>query len=115
MKERGQNGHSSGAASGLTKLDHGYERYIGWIERSLKAFGTVTLVGMESAIVDVVSMVTILQNRSIGEHEGNTQPIVPLFYTYILYLSPCLSEVETFPMRYGKRWTCGIQVRLHVI
>ncbi|OAD69628.1 hypothetical protein PHYBLDRAFT_172264 [Phycomyces blakesleeanus NRRL 1555(-)] len=89
--ERSQKGHFSGTTSGLTKLDHGYERYIDWIERSLKTFNMITIVGMESAVVDVVSMVAILQQRSIGEHE----------------------EVETFSIRDGKRWTCGIQVRLH--
>ncbi|KAF7728456.1 hypothetical protein EC973_006136 [Apophysomyces ossiformis] len=52
-------------------LIHGYEPYLAWIEQSLKAFGTVTVVGMGRAIVDVVSLTTILQHRGIGEHEGN--------------------------------------------
>ncbi|KAI8372590.1 hypothetical protein EDC96DRAFT_438650, partial [Choanephora cucurbitarum] len=31
----------------------------------------VTVVGMDNAIVDIVSIVTILQDREIGIHDGN--------------------------------------------
>ncbi|KAL0078844.1 hypothetical protein F4703DRAFT_1741687 [Phycomyces blakesleeanus] len=78
----------------------------------------ITIVGMESAVVDVVSMVAILQQRSIGEHEGKkTTRKKRYIYIYlpVLIFIPYLSEVETFSIRDGKRWTCGIQVRLHVI
>lgn len=51
------------------KIVHGYERYIEWIGQSLKAFDTVTIVGMDNAIADVVSLVNIMQQRGIGEHE----------------------------------------------
>lgn len=70
------------------QLEHGYERYIDWvnrvihngqagiiiivsqINRSLKLYDIITVVGMDTAIVDVVSIVTILQDRKIGVHEG---------------------------------------------
>ncbi|KAI9493227.1 hypothetical protein BDB00DRAFT_380251 [Zychaea mexicana] len=75
------------------KLVHGYERYIEWMTRCLRAFETITVVGMDYAIADVVSLVTILQRRKIGEHE----------------------EVETFTLDQGnKRYTSGIQVKLHL-
>ncbi|KAG0172924.1 hypothetical protein DFQ28_009929 [Apophysomyces sp. BC1034] len=58
---------------------HGYEPYLAWIEQSLNAFGTVTVVGMGRAVVDVVSLTTILQHRGIGEHEDTELlPIVNL-------------------------------------
>ncbi|GAN10239.1 hypothetical protein MAM1_0333d09777 [Mucor ambiguus] len=53
------------------QFEHGYEQYIDWIDRSLRLFDTVTLVGMDNAVVDVVSLVTILQSRRIGVHDGN--------------------------------------------
>lgn len=53
------------------QFEHGYERYIDWIDRSLRLFDTVTLVGMDNAVVDIVSLVTILQDRRIGVHDGN--------------------------------------------
>ncbi|KAI8640758.1 hypothetical protein BD408DRAFT_347378, partial [Parasitella parasitica] len=31
----------------------------------------VTLVGMDNAVVDIVSLVTILQDRKLGVHDGN--------------------------------------------
>ncbi|KAG0165499.1 hypothetical protein DFQ30_008371 [Apophysomyces sp. BC1015] len=67
---------------------HGYEPYLAWIEQSLNAFGTVTVVGMGRAVVDVVSLTTILQHRGIGEHE----------------------DVETFSLSQGKKPTSCIQV-----
>ncbi|ORY96448.1 hypothetical protein BCR43DRAFT_276681 [Syncephalastrum racemosum] len=76
---------------GEIRLTHGYERYIEWIGRCLKTFDSVTLVGMDGAIVDVVSIVNILQERYIGEHE----------------------EVETFTVEQGnKRHISCLQVRL---
>ncbi|KAI8883468.1 hypothetical protein K501DRAFT_333362 [Backusella circina FSU 941] len=54
------------------QYEHGYERYIDWIDRSLQIYGIVTVVGMDKAIVDVISMVTILQERKIGEHQDTT-------------------------------------------
>ncbi|KAI8144626.1 hypothetical protein BJV82DRAFT_667827 [Fennellomyces sp. T-0311] len=90
--EDGSKGKGSGEGS-TDKLVHGYERYIEWIGRCLGAFETVTVVGMDYAIADVVSLVTILQDRGIGEHE----------------------EVETFTLDQGnKRYTSGIQVKLHL-
>ncbi|KAI9274595.1 hypothetical protein BDA99DRAFT_556007 [Phascolomyces articulosus] len=87
----GVGGTSGGEPVG--KLVHGYERYIEWINRCLRAFETITIVGMDYAIADVVSLVTILQRRKIGEHE----------------------EVETFSLDQGnKRYTSGIQVKLHI-
>lgn len=53
------------------QFEHGYERYIDWIDRSLKLFDTVTLVGMDNAVVDIISLVTILQDRKLGVHDGN--------------------------------------------
>ncbi|KAK4512584.1 centromere/microtubule-binding protein cbf5 [Mucor velutinosus] len=53
------------------QVEHGYEQYIDWIDRSLRLFDTVTLVGMGNAVVDIVSLVTILQDRRIGVHDGN--------------------------------------------
>lgn len=53
------------------QFEHGYEQYIDWIDRSLRLFDTVTLVGMDNAVVDIVSLVTILQDRRIGVHDGN--------------------------------------------
>lgn len=53
------------------QVEHGYEQYIDWIDRSLRLFDTVTLVGMDNAVVDIVSLVTILQDRRIGVHDGN--------------------------------------------
>ncbi|KAI7891957.1 uncharacterized protein EV154DRAFT_506469 [Mucor mucedo] len=73
-------------------FEHGYERYIDWINRSLNSFDTVTLVGMENAIVDIVSLVTIMQDRKIAVHD----------------------DVETFTMNAGKgKLTSCIQVKLH--
>ncbi|KAI8091318.1 uncharacterized protein B0P05DRAFT_526975 [Gilbertella persicaria] len=73
-------------------LEHGYERYIDWIDRSLRVFDTVTVVGMDNAVVDIVSIVTILQDRNIGIHD----------------------DVETFSMDTGHgRLTSCIQVKLH--
>jgi hypothetical protein len=40
------------------------------IDRSLKLYDMVTVVGMENAIADVVSLVCILQDRKMGVHEG---------------------------------------------
>ncbi|KAG2236310.1 hypothetical protein INT48_001374 [Thamnidium elegans] len=51
------------------KFEHGYERYIDWIDRSLGCYDTVTVVGMENAIVDIVSIVTILYDRKIAAHD----------------------------------------------
>ncbi|ORE01972.1 hypothetical protein BCV72DRAFT_309542 [Rhizopus microsporus var. microsporus] len=74
------------------QLEHGYERYIDWINRSLKLYDIITVVGMDTAIVDVVSIVTILQDRKLGVHE----------------------EIETFTMDQGNgRKTSCIQVKLH--
>lgn len=74
------------------RFEHGYERYIDWIDRSLKIFDTVTVVGMDKAIVDVVSMVTILHDRKIGAHD----------------------DIETFSMNPGTgKMTSCIQVKLH--
>jgi hypothetical protein len=53
------------------QFEHGYERYIDWIDRSLRLFDTVTLVGMDNAVVDVISLVTILHDRKLGVHDGN--------------------------------------------
>ncbi|CEP11382.1 hypothetical protein [Parasitella parasitica] len=73
------------------QLEHGYERYIDWIDRSLKLFDTVTLVGMDNAVVDIVSMVTILQDRKLGVHD----------------------DIETFSMDTGNnRIVACIQVKL---
>lgn len=46
------------------------------IDRSLKLYDMVTVVGMENAIADVVSLVSILQERKMGVHEGK-QKIYP--------------------------------------
>ncbi|KAL0137885.1 hypothetical protein V8B55DRAFT_1532954 [Mucor lusitanicus] len=74
------------------QVEHGYEQYIDWIDRSLRLFDTVTLVGMDNAVVDIVSLVTILQDRRIGVHD----------------------DVETFSMDIGNsRITACIQVKLH--
>ncbi|KAI7872072.1 hypothetical protein BDF14DRAFT_1756084 [Spinellus fusiger] len=89
-KEESPNTSGSSTAN-VTRLEHGYERYIHWIGTSLKAFNSITLVGIENAVVNVISLVAILQQRGIGEHE----------------------EIETFSMKEGKRWKNGIQVRLH--
>ncbi|KAG2193974.1 hypothetical protein INT47_000762 [Mucor saturninus] len=73
-------------------FEHGYERYIDWINRSVNSFDTVTLVGTENAIVDIVSLVTIMQDRKIAVHD----------------------DVETFTMNAGKgKLTSCIQVKLH--
>ncbi|KAI8981578.1 hypothetical protein BDB01DRAFT_851353 [Pilobolus umbonatus] len=75
-------------------IEHGYERYIEWINKSLRVYDTVTLVGMNNAIVDVISIVTILQNRKIGIYD----------------------DVETFSMDSmdkTNRLICCIQVKLH--
>lgn len=40
------------------------------IDRSLKLYDMVIVVGMENAIADVVSLVCILQDRKMGVHEG---------------------------------------------
>jgi hypothetical protein len=40
------------------------------IDRSLHIYGIVTVVGMDKAIADVISMVTILHERKIGQHQG---------------------------------------------
>ncbi|KAI7851081.1 hypothetical protein BDC45DRAFT_232545 [Circinella umbellata] len=86
-------GGSGSTGEALGKLIHGYERYIEWISRCLRAFETITVVGMDYAIADVISLVTILQRRNIGEHE----------------------EVETFSLDQGnKRYTSGIQVKVHL-
>ncbi|KAI7905250.1 uncharacterized protein BX663DRAFT_315573 [Cokeromyces recurvatus] len=60
---------SSSSNSNKYLLEHGYKRYIDWIDRSLKAFDTITLVGMGNAVVDVVSLISILQDRKIGTHD----------------------------------------------
>ncbi|KAI8070098.1 hypothetical protein BDF21DRAFT_424979 [Thamnidium elegans] len=74
------------------KFEHGYERYIDWIDRSLGCYDTVTVVGMENAIVDIVSIVTILYDRKIAAHD----------------------DVETFTMNPGNgKMTSCIQVKLH--
>ncbi|KAL9537956.1 hypothetical protein MBANPS3_011316 [Mucor bainieri] len=74
------------------QFEHGYEQYIDWIERSLRLFDAVTVVGMDNAVVDIVSLVTILQDRRIGVHD----------------------DVETFSMDIGNnRITACIQVKLH--
>lgn len=33
-------------------------------------YDTVTLIGMDNAIIDIVSLVTILHDRKIGVHDG---------------------------------------------
>ncbi|KAI9486849.1 MAG: hypothetical protein EXX96DRAFT_56923 [Benjaminiella poitrasii] len=73
-------------------LEHGYERYIRWIDKSLKAFDTITLVGMDNAVVDVISLINILQDRKIGAHD----------------------DIETFSMNTeNNKITACIQVKLH--
>ncbi|KAG1448268.1 hypothetical protein G6F56_008991 [Rhizopus delemar] len=82
--------NTTGISTGK-QLEHGYERYIGWINRSLEMYDMITVVGMENAIADVVSIITIVQDREIGVHE----------------------EVETFTtIRENGRKASGIQVRL---
>jgi hypothetical protein len=76
--------------------EHGYERYIDWvneryvggmnciysclfiikIDRSLHIYGIVTVVGMDKAIADVISMVTILHERKIGQHQGKFTKVI---------------------------------------
>ncbi|KAI8372441.1 hypothetical protein BD560DRAFT_394935 [Blakeslea trispora] len=80
------------SSGNLYQFEHGYERYVDWIDRSLHVFDTVTVVGMDNAIVDIVSIVTILQEREIGIHD----------------------TVETFSMETGNgKLTSCIQVKLH--
>ncbi|KAI8968391.1 hypothetical protein BDF20DRAFT_896083 [Mycotypha africana] len=75
------------------RFEHGYERYIRWIEKSLRKFDTITVVGMDNAVVDVVSLVTIIHDRKIGIH----------------------NDIETFSMKSenNKRIAGCIQVKLH--
>ncbi|KAG1497911.1 hypothetical protein G6F54_005445 [Rhizopus delemar] len=85
--------HNTGSSNfAENQFEHGYERYVDWIDRSLKLYDMVTVVGMENAIADVVSLVSILQERKMGVHE----------------------EVETFTtiQENGRKASC-IQVRLH--
>ncbi|KAL0087622.1 hypothetical protein J3Q64DRAFT_1637843 [Phycomyces blakesleeanus] len=63
----------------------------------------ITIVGMESAVVDVVSMVAILQQRSIGEHEGKKTTRKKRY----IYIYPC-SHIYPLFIRgrdlLNKRW-----------
>ncbi|CAO3597998.1 unnamed protein product [Absidia cylindrospora] len=87
-----------GALALKNTIAHGYDRYITWIERCLQAHAVVTLVGMDPAISDVLSLVTIMQEKGIGS----------------------CHELETFSMEDGvgggrqqQHPISGIQLRLH--
>ncbi|KAI9281886.1 hypothetical protein BY458DRAFT_552659 [Sporodiniella umbellata] len=82
---------SASGSSTREHIEHGYERYIRLIGRSIEKFKTVTLVGMESGIVDVVSIVAMLYDRQICVHQ----------------------EVETFTtIQMNGKKASGIQVAL---
>ncbi|KAG1055236.1 hypothetical protein G6F43_002798 [Rhizopus delemar] len=66
--------HNTGSSNfAENQFEHGYERYVDWIDRSLKLYDMVTVVGMENAIADVVSLVSILQERKMGVHEDDEE------------------------------------------
>lgn len=47
---------------------------------------TVTLIGMDNAIIDIVSLVTILHERKLGVHDGkNTQEKLISVYNSLTY------------------------------
>ncbi|KAI7880124.1 hypothetical protein K492DRAFT_130549, partial [Lichtheimia hyalospora FSU 10163] len=73
----------------------------------------VTVVGMDNAIADVVSLVSIMQQRGIGEHEGKLSKDKEKGTNLN---GVCFIEVETFTLQpTPKRYTSGIQVKLHSI
>lgn len=85
------------------------------MSRCLKTYDTITIVGMDKAIADVVSLVTILQHRGIGEHEGEffdhvycwrcSCPLTKELHAYL--------EVETFTVEQDvRRYTSCIQVKV---
>ncbi|KAI9308474.1 hypothetical protein BJ944DRAFT_260192 [Cunninghamella echinulata] len=49
-------------------IAHGYDRYIAWIERSLQTYETITLVGSDPALADLISLISIIQLKGIGSH-----------------------------------------------
>ncbi|CAO3613210.1 unnamed protein product [Cunninghamella echinulata] len=49
-------------------IAHGYDRYVAWIERSLQTYETITLVGSDPALADLISLISIVQLKGIGTH-----------------------------------------------
>ncbi|SAM07231.1 hypothetical protein [Absidia glauca] len=54
-------------------LLHGYDHYLAWIERCLHMYPVITVVGMDPAMADVVSLVTLVQSKGIGSYHGNNE------------------------------------------
>ncbi|KAL1922307.1 uncharacterized protein VTP21DRAFT_9846 [Calcarisporiella thermophila] len=78
--------------TGKTVVVNGNDVFVGWVERSLKQFEEVVLVGVDQGIAVVVSIVTMLQIADIAYHH----------------------EVETFTTEETKgSYKSCIQFRLH--
>lgn len=68
---------------------------------------------MDKAIVDVVSMVTILHDRKIGAHDGEFSDHL-FIYLFVAYIKTIRIDIETFSMNPGNgKMTSCIQVKLH--
>ncbi|RUS30647.1 hypothetical protein BC938DRAFT_479113 [Jimgerdemannia flammicorona] len=55
-------------SNGTTTLANGCDVYVDWVERSLKAFDQVVLIGIDQALANVVAIVNILEQSGLGGH-----------------------------------------------
>ncbi|KAF9927517.1 hypothetical protein FBU30_003108 [Linnemannia zychae] len=57
---------------GVSTLEQGSDAYLDWIVRSLKEYEEITLIGMEAAIPDIISLVLRAGRQGIGYQEVRT-------------------------------------------
>ncbi|KAG9324591.1 hypothetical protein KVV02_005124 [Mortierella alpina] len=57
---------------GVSVMEQGSDAYLDWIKRSLKEHEEITLIGMEAAIPDIISLVLRAGSQGIGYQEIRT-------------------------------------------
>ncbi|KAG0215093.1 hypothetical protein BGX28_000798 [Mortierella sp. GBA30] len=57
---------------GVSTMEQGSDAYLDWIKRSLKEHEEITLIGMEAAIPDIISLVLRAGKEGVGYQEIRT-------------------------------------------